>query len=252
MAAPSPRPRRRPALRRGACRRAAGLDDGPEIVALGGADSSALPARHRARRRTAASADQPRLDAGRPAARRRGARSVDLIHAPAYTAPFWAGVARRAHDPRRQLRAPPGVVSVPARLGPPRVLPAQRPRRVAHPDRLVFSAAEITAAYHIPMRAITVAPLGVDAAFAHARSRRTPCELPAGRDHAVPAARRRPARAAQPGDARRCAAGGAPAFRRRRRLVARAGRRRSRRRRRALCHGGRGRRAGRRRAARVT
>ena len=68
------------------------------------------------------------LDARRRCRARPGAPRVDLIHAPAYTAPFWAPRAGRADDPRRQLRAPSGVVSLPPRLAAPRVLPAQRAR----------------------------------------------------------------------------------------------------------------------------
>ncbi len=47
---------------------------------------------------------------GLPRAARRAA--VDLIHAPAYTAPLSCRRAHRPHDSRRQLRASPGVVSV--------------------------------------------------------------------------------------------------------------------------------------------
>ena len=54
---------------------------------------------------------------------------VDLIHAPAYTAPFWSQRARRADDPRRQLRAASRVVSLPPRLAAARVLPRAAPAR---------------------------------------------------------------------------------------------------------------------------
>ena len=84
-----------------------------EIVALGGRDSSALPpASDTSPNRRI---PQPIL-AGRWSAlpRAAGARGVDVIHAPAYTAPFWSPRARRAHHSRRQLRAAPAVVSVPA------------------------------------------------------------------------------------------------------------------------------------------
>ncbi|HEY6360069.1 MAG TPA: glycosyltransferase family 1 protein [Vicinamibacterales bacterium] len=154
------------------------LDDGPEIVALGGADSSALPrgVGH------IAEPSHPPTNLGwtlvglpRAAARAR----VDLIHAPAYTAPFWSGVpvvltihdvsyarhpewypyrrdwARRAFY-RRSARAASHVITV-----------------------SLFSASEITAAYHIPSSRITVAPLGVGAAFAHANMAHAG-ELPPG------------------------------------------------------------------------
>ena len=143
------------------------LDDGPELVALGGVDSSAIPrgVGH------VAEPSHPPTNVGwtlvglpRAAARAR----VDLIHAPAYTAPIWSGVpvvltihdvsyarhpewypyrrdwARRAFY-RRSARAASHVITDSA-----------------------FSAAEITAAYRIPSSRITVAPLGVGAAFAHA------------------------------------------------------------------------------------
>lgn len=93
---------------------------------------------------------------------------VDLIHAPAYTAPFWSGVpvVLTIHDVSYALH--------------PEWYPYRRDwarrlfyRRSAHaashvitPSR--FSATEITAAYRIPPSKITVAPMGVDPLFSHA------------------------------------------------------------------------------------
>ena len=143
------------------------LEDGPELLALGGADSAALPrgVGH------VAEPPHPPTNAGwtlvglpRAAARAR----VDLIHAPAYTAPIWSGVpvVLTIHDVSYARH--------------PEWYPYRRDwarrvfyRRSAHAASHVitdsaFSAAEITAAYRIPSSKITVAPLGVGAAFAHA------------------------------------------------------------------------------------
>jgi glycosyltransferase involved in cell wall biosynthesis len=142
------------------------LEDGPELLALGGVDATALPrgVGH------IAEPPHPPTNAGwtlvglpRAAARAR----VDLIHAPAYTAPIWSGVpvVLTIHDVS-YARHPEWY--------PYRRDWARRAfyRRSAHAASHVitdsaFSAAEITAAYRIPSSKITVAPLGVGAAFAH-------------------------------------------------------------------------------------
>jgi glycosyltransferase involved in cell wall biosynthesis len=90
---------------------------------------------------------------------------VDVVHAPAYTAPFWcpAPVVLTIHDVSYQRH--------------PEWFPYKRDgirrafyRRSAHAaERILtdstFSASEIAAGYGIPESRITVAPLGVDARF---------------------------------------------------------------------------------------
>ena len=97
------------------------------------------------------------------AARRAG---VDVIHAPAYTAPFWPGLplVLTIHDVSYELH--------------PEWYPYKRDwlrrafyRGSAHAATHIltvsrFSAAEIHRAYGIPLERITVAPLGADATFA--------------------------------------------------------------------------------------
>ncbi len=154
------------------------LDDGPEVVALGGADSSALPRGMG----YIAEPPHPPTNAGwmlvglpRAAARAR----VDLIHAPAYTAPFWSGVpvVVTIHDVS-YARHPEWY---PYRRDWVRRAFYRRSARAASHviTDSMFSAAEITAAYRIPASRITVAPLGVDASFAHA-DRGAVIELPSG------------------------------------------------------------------------
>ena len=100
---------------------------------------------------------------GLPQAMRRG--RVDLLHAPSYTAPFWAPapVVVTVHDVSYARR--------------PEFFPYRRDavrrafyRRSAVGATLVvtdstFSASEIRAAYDIPAERIVVVPLGVDASF---------------------------------------------------------------------------------------
>jgi glycosyltransferase involved in cell wall biosynthesis len=152
------------------------LDDAPELVALGGADSSALP------RGMGHLAEPPHpptnlgwtlVGLPRAAARAR----VDLIHAPAYTAPFWSRVpvVLTIHDVS-YARHPEWY---PYRRDWARRLFYRRSAwAAAHViTDSAFSATEITAAYRIPSSRITVAPLGVDPEFAHASGAG---ELPAG------------------------------------------------------------------------
>jgi glycosyltransferase involved in cell wall biosynthesis len=114
---------------------------------------------------------------GLPRAARRAA--VDVIHAPAYTAPFWSPVpvVLTIHDVSYERH--------------PQWYPYRRDwarrafyRRSAHAASHIltvsrFSATEITAAYRIPAERMTVTPLGVDDAFAP-DDPDVPGELPAG------------------------------------------------------------------------
>jgi glycosyltransferase involved in cell wall biosynthesis len=138
-------------------------------VALGGSDASGLPrgVGH------LAEPPHPPTNAGwmlvglpRAAALAR----VDLIHAPAYTAPFWARVpvVLTIHDVS-YARHPEWYPY--RRDWVRRVFYRRSARGASHViTDSSFSAAEITAAYRIPSARITVVPLGVDAAFAHADS----------------------------------------------------------------------------------
>jgi alpha-1,3-rhamnosyl/mannosyltransferase len=153
------------------------LDDAPEIIALGGTDSSRLP------RGVGHLAEPPHpptnlgwtlVGLPRAAARAR----VDLIHAPAYTAPFWSRVpvVLTIHDVSYELH--PEWYPY-RRDWARRAFYRRSARSAAHVITVsTFSAGEITAAYSIPASRITVAPLGVDPAFAHADAGGG--ELPAG------------------------------------------------------------------------
>ena len=136
-----------------------------ELVALGGRDSSAIP------RGVGHVAEPPHpptnlgwMLVGLPRAARRAA--VDIIHAPAYTAPWWSPVpvVVTVHDVSYELH--------------PQWYPYRRDwlrrafyRRSAQGARHIltvsrFSASEISAAYRIAPERITVTPLGVDEGFA--------------------------------------------------------------------------------------
>ena len=136
-----------------------------EIVALGGSASKALPS---GITRVAEPLHPPTnlgwVVVGLP---RAGAQAgVDIIHAPAYTAPFWSGVpvVLTIHDVSYQRH--------------PEWFPYRRDafrrafyRHSAHAAAHIltdsnFSAAEITAAYGIPASHLTVVPLGADPHFA--------------------------------------------------------------------------------------
>ena len=139
------------------------------VVALGGLDSSVLPPG------AGYVAEPPHpptnlgwMLIGLPCAARQAA--VDVIHAPAYTAPFWSPVpvVLTIHDVSYE-RCPQWY--------PYRRDWARRAfyRRSAHiASRILtvsrFSATEITAAYRIPAERMTVTPLGVDDGFAPAHS----------------------------------------------------------------------------------
>ena len=149
-----------------------------EVVALGGRGGSMLPA-------GTGHVDEPPHPpttlgwtlVGLPRAARRA--GVDVIHAPAYTAPFWAHVPTvlTIHDVSYELH--------------PEWYPYRRDwmrrafyRYSAHAAAHIltvsaFSASEIAAAYRIPVERITVAHPGVDEGFS-ARTGREPALLPAG------------------------------------------------------------------------
>jgi alpha-1,3-rhamnosyl/mannosyltransferase len=151
------------------------LDDAPSLVALGGVGTAVPPG--------VSHIDEPPhppTNAGwtlvgipRAAARAR----VDLIHAPGYTAPFWAPVPTvvTVHDVSYE-RHPEWY---PYRRDWLRRAFYRRSARSADHVLTVsaFSAGEIVDAYRIPPDRITVAPLGVSSAFAPADDT-LPCELP--------------------------------------------------------------------------
>ncbi len=143
------------------------LDGGPEVVALGGREGLSLP------RGVGQVGEPPHPPTnagwtlvGLPRAAARA--GVDVLHAPAYTAPFIAGrpVVLTIHDVSYARH--------------PEWYPYRRDRvrrwyyrrsawSAAHViTDSAFSAGEIVAAYGLPADRITVAPLGVDPAFAPA------------------------------------------------------------------------------------
>ena len=149
-----------------------------DIVALGGPDSIALPS---GVGHIAEPAHPPTnlgwTLVGIPRAARRA--GVDVIHAPAYTAPFWSPVPTviTIHDVSYELH--------------PQWYPYRRDwaRRAFYRGSALaashiltvsrFSAMEISAAYGIRAERITVTPLGVAGTFT-ARDSDLPVELPAG------------------------------------------------------------------------
>jgi glycosyltransferase involved in cell wall biosynthesis len=153
------------------------LHDAPEIIALGGG-SERVPAG------VAHISEPPHpptnagwMLVGLPRAAVRA--SVDLIHAPAYTAPFWAPapVVVTIHD----ISYERNPAWYPYRSGwLRRAFYRQGARTSTHIlTDSEFSAGEIRAAYGIPADRITVVPLGVSHAF-HAADTTFPCDLPAG------------------------------------------------------------------------
>src|SRR5262245_13998821 len=147
-----------------------------EVVALGG-DAGAIPP---GVERVPESAHPP-SNAGwtliglpRTAAR----ADVHLIHAPSYTAPFWAGVpvVLTIHDVSYELHPE----WYPYRRDRLRRYFYRRSARTAARVLTVsaFSASEISRAYGIPPDSIAVTPLGVHAAFG-AGDPNLPLDLPA-------------------------------------------------------------------------
>src|SRR5687768_11029485 len=154
------------------------LSEPLEIVALGGADSSALPSGLG----YVAEPPHPPSNAGwaliglpRAAVR----ASVHLIHAPAYTAPFWSGVpiVVTIHDVS-YARHPEWY---PYRRDWLRRAFYRRSARAASHilTDSVFSAGEIAAAYGIAPGRLSVVPLGVETTFAPGDPN-VACPLPAG------------------------------------------------------------------------
>jgi glycosyltransferase involved in cell wall biosynthesis len=150
-----------------------------EVVALGGKDTSAIPAG------AGHVAEPPHPPTnlgwtlvGLPRAARRA--GVDLIHSPAYTAPFWAGVPviLTIHDVS-YARHPEWY---PYRSDVLRRTFYRLSARAATEIMTVseFSADEIAAAYGIPRSRITVVPHGVGTAFAPAESSARSPSLPPG------------------------------------------------------------------------
>ena len=163
---------------RGLTRALLALGEPLELVALGGNDSSAIPAgtRH------VAEPPHPPTNLGWTligVPRAAGRAKVDVIHAPAYTAPFWAPapVVLTIHDVsyERQPQWYPYK-----RDWARRAFYRQSAAAAAHilTDSL-FSASEIAAAYGVRAERMTVTPLGVDEAFAPADAG-TAVELPPG------------------------------------------------------------------------
>ena len=151
------------------------LDDAPELVALGG-DSRVIPpgvAHIHEPPHPPTNAGWTLVGLPRAAARAR----VDLVHAPAYTAPFWspAPVVVTIHDVSYELHPE----WYPYRRDWLRRAFYRRSARSATHILTVseFSALEIAAAYGIPPDRITVAPLGVSRDFGGA-DHQPPCELP--------------------------------------------------------------------------
>ena len=153
------------------------LGEGIDIVALGG-HSTGLPVGVGHVTEPAHPPTNPGwvlVGLPRAAARAR----VDLIHAPAYTAPFWAGVpvVVTIHDVS-YARRPEWY---PDRLDPLRQWYFRRSARsAAHVvTDSEFSAREIEGAYAIPRDRLTVVPLGVDAEVFVPPDPNLPRDLPA-------------------------------------------------------------------------
>jgi glycosyltransferase involved in cell wall biosynthesis len=152
------------------------LREPPEIVALGGNPDAVPPGLERIAERP-----HPPTNAGwtlvglpRAAAEAR----IDVLHAPAYTAPFWspAPVVLTVHDISYE-RNPEWY---PYRRDWLRRAFYRRSARSADHILTVswFSASEIADMYGLPAERVTVVPLGVSNTFASG-SDALPCELPA-------------------------------------------------------------------------
>lgn len=145
-----------------------GLGEPLELVALGG-QSAVLPDGMTYVEEPPHPAGNPGwVIVGLPRAAARG--RVDVIHAPAYTAPFWAGVpvVLTIHDVS-YARQPQWY---PHRRDWLRRAFYRRSARAAMEilTDSTFSADEIHAAYRISRERITVAPLGVAPRFSHSSS----------------------------------------------------------------------------------
>jgi glycosyltransferase involved in cell wall biosynthesis len=137
------------------------LDGAPEIVALGGTDSPKGVERVPEPAHPPTNLGWTVVGLPRAAARAK----VDLIHAPAYTAPFWAAVpvVVTIHDVSYE-RHPEWYPY--RRDWLRRAFYRRSARSAAHViTDSAFSAEEIAQAYAIDRQRITVAPLGVTPAF---------------------------------------------------------------------------------------
>ena len=153
------------------------LDNPPEIVGLGGSAEALPPALPHIAERIHPPTNAGWTLIGLPRAAAEAA--VDVLHAPAYTAPFWspAPVVLTIHDVSYERN--------------PEWYPYRRDwlrrafyRRSARAATHVitpstFSASEIRATYGLASERLTVVPLGVSRAFANT-GHRLPGELPAG------------------------------------------------------------------------
>jgi glycosyltransferase involved in cell wall biosynthesis len=152
------------------------LDDPPDIVALGGSADGVPPIIGRVAERWHPPTNAGWTLVGLPAAA--AAAKVDLLHAPAYTAPFWSPVpvVLTIHDVSYE-RNPAWYPYRRDRLR--RAFYRWSARAADHVLTVSgFSASEIADVYDLPRDRITVAPLGVSHAFAAAADA-VPCELPA-------------------------------------------------------------------------
>ena len=145
------------------------LPDAPEMVILGGDPDAPLPrGLHRVDEPWHPPTNAGWMLVGLPQAARRA--GVDVLHAPAYTAPFWSGIPTvlTIHDVSYARH--------------PEWFPYRRDglrrafyRRCALSADVVvtdsqFSASEIQAAYGIDDSRLVVIPLGVDPSFVSART----------------------------------------------------------------------------------
>lgn len=152
------------------------LDDAPEIVVLGGQPDSVPPLLEQVAERAHPPTNAGWTLVGLP--RAAVSARIDVLHAPAYTAPFWspAPVVLTIHDISYERN--------------PEWYPYRRDwlrrafyRWSARTARHIlttssFSASEIAEMYALDAGRVTVVPLGVSADFAAARDG-LPCALPA-------------------------------------------------------------------------
>ena len=152
------------------------LQDPPEIVALGGDPDAVPPGLERIAERPHPPTNAGWTLVGLPRAAAQA--KIDVLHAPAYTAPFWspAPVVLTVHDVSYE-RNPEWY---PYRRDWLRRAFYRRSARSADHILTVswFSASEIAAMYGLPAERVSVVPLGVSVTFASGRDA-LPCELPA-------------------------------------------------------------------------
>jgi glycosyltransferase involved in cell wall biosynthesis len=151
------------------------LADAPDIVVLGGNRATTPANLERVEERAHPPTNAGWTLVGLP--RAAASAAIDVLHAPAYTAPFWspAPVVLAIHDISYE-RNPKWY---PYRRDPLRRAFYRWSARAA--DHIVtcssFSASEIAEMYGLPPGRITVVPLGVSSDFAAADG--LPCALPA-------------------------------------------------------------------------